>query len=194
MAGWIDGVSGGCPDSGYRKIKVDGRDYKASRLAWLYMTGAWPISEIDHVNGDRVDDRFCNLREAMPVQNSQNIRGGRNAAGLRGIKWDAPTGKWVAQISLYGKKPILGTSRLPARRTTPIARPRRSILAILHGRTPLILLALSTTSVRSIARRRRNSPPSSISTRHMRPPSGTHSASFPPAPRWRRRFPRWSQQ
>jgi HNH endonuclease len=57
---------------GYRQIKINGTLYKASRLAWLYVTGEWPDEDIDHRNRVRDDDRFENLRVATRQQNSRN--------------------------------------------------------------------------------------------------------------------------
>lgn len=51
------------PSGGYVAIGIKHRRYSASRLAWFYMTGRWPLHHIEHVNGDLVDDRFSNLRE-----------------------------------------------------------------------------------------------------------------------------------
>src|SRR6516164_9069354 len=49
---------------GYRQIRIDGRPYSASRLAWLYMTGKWPNSENSYINGKPSDTRWANLRKA----------------------------------------------------------------------------------------------------------------------------------
>ena len=57
---------------GYRIIRVGGRDYRSARLAWLYMTGAWPLQLVDHIDLNRVNDRWSNLRAArtplMPLR------------------------------------------------------------------------------------------------------------------------------
>lgn len=72
------------PD-GYRKIRIDGLAYQSSRLACLYMTGAWPVYEMDHDNRIRSDDRWSNLREATSSQNKYNKPQQDSALGLRGV-------------------------------------------------------------------------------------------------------------
>jgi hypothetical protein len=68
----VGGIAGVVHPHGYRYITVFGKRYKASRLAWLYTTGTWPQNQIDHINRDRLDDRFCNLREVTNAQNQHN--------------------------------------------------------------------------------------------------------------------------
>jgi len=97
-------------DSGYLMVKVQGRAYRQHRVAWLIMTGSWPAEEIDHINGDRSDNRLCNLREATRVQNAQNTARPRNATNdRRGVIWHKRAKKWVAQISVDGITRYLGT-------------------------------------------------------------------------------------
>lgn len=57
----------------YLRTQVDGRMYPVHRLAWFYMTGAWPEHLIDHINRDRMDNRWVNLRECTHAQNMKNI-------------------------------------------------------------------------------------------------------------------------
>lgn len=57
-------------DHGYRKLRVFGTEYYVHRLVWLLKTGSWPVYTIDHINNDRLDNRFENLRD-IPVQ--QNV-------------------------------------------------------------------------------------------------------------------------
>src|SRR5262245_40742197 len=54
---------------GYHQIRIGGRPYSASHLAWLYMTGKWPKAEISYVNGKPSDTRWANFREATSLQN-----------------------------------------------------------------------------------------------------------------------------
>lgn len=65
-------VAGSYNDQGYWRIKIDGKQYRANRLAWLMMKGGWPAHEVDHANGIRDDNRWDNLRAATRVQNEAN--------------------------------------------------------------------------------------------------------------------------
>jgi len=80
-------AGGGADCNGYLALGVMGRSYLAHRLAWLYITGQWPKFEIDHINGDRSDNRWCNLREADRQRNAQNQRRARsdNQTGFLGV-------------------------------------------------------------------------------------------------------------
>ena len=66
--------AGGLHGFGYRQIGLDYNKYLEHHLAWLYMTGEWPVDEIDHINNVRDDNRWCNLREANRSQNGHNKR------------------------------------------------------------------------------------------------------------------------
>lgn len=96
-AGWFDGK--------YWRIKLGGRLYKASRFAWLYVTGNWPISQIDHINCIKADDRFCNLRMATNAENCRN-RSRRNKTGFKGVS--EVRGGFVAHIMTNGVREYLG--------------------------------------------------------------------------------------
>lgn len=99
---------------GYVVIGVDGRVYKAHRLAWLYVHGIWPGKDIDHVNGIRSDNRVANLRLASPSENARNsIVSSRNSSGYRGVTFHKGMGKWRAQIRHNGKLVRLGFFERP---------------------------------------------------------------------------------
>ncbi len=94
---------------GYNQIHVCGRRYPAHRLAWLYMTGEWPQNDIDHINRNRSDNRWCNLREATRSQNNMN-RGPTkaNKSGFKGVSWSKCNSKWIARIKVGKKYKHLG--------------------------------------------------------------------------------------
>lgn len=94
---------------GYICIGINKRPYMAHRLAWLYVHGEWPREYIDHIDGDRANNRLSNLREATHVENQQNRKICRtNTSGLKGIAFDRNRGKWTAQITVNGKRVSLG--------------------------------------------------------------------------------------
>lgn len=67
-------VAGGVNGDGYRHVCVNRRMFKVHRLAWLLHFGAWPEHEIDHVNGQRDDNRIANLRDVPHALNQLNQR------------------------------------------------------------------------------------------------------------------------
>lgn len=85
--GSLSGRKAGSYDHGYWSISVDCKEYYAHRLAWLYVTGEWPKSKIDHKDCDRGNNRFDNLREASDEVNSQNLRAAQsnNGTGFLGV-------------------------------------------------------------------------------------------------------------
>jgi hypothetical protein len=87
-------VAGNVGADGYRKIRINGSLYVASRLAWLWMTGDWPENEIDHIDRDPSNDAWSNLREATSSQNKWN-RGGEGLRGIyrSGSRWWAMAGR-----------------------------------------------------------------------------------------------------
>lgn len=95
--------------SGYIEVSIDGVQHKAHRLAWLYMNGEWPESEIDHINGVRHDNRAANLRLATRAENMQNKRRyASNSSGVQGVCFHRATGKWSSSIQAGKKRYHLG--------------------------------------------------------------------------------------
>lgn len=95
---------------GYIKINLFKVTYAAHRLAWIYVTGRHPKKEIDHINGDRKDNRFCNLRESDRSQNQENQRRAMvtNKAGLLGVRTYNNRNIYGASICVKGNRIFLG--------------------------------------------------------------------------------------
>lgn len=95
--------------TGYVMMGVDGRLYKAHRLAWLYVYGEWPAKDLDHRDGNRANNAIGNLREATESQNAANSGLRRhNTSGFRGVSWNSRAGKWKAAIVVRGRTRHLG--------------------------------------------------------------------------------------
>lgn len=73
-SGWSSGAAfkGTVDNRGYLKINCDRMPISAHRLAWLLMTGEWPMQQIDHINRNKLDNSWCNLRLATSSQNTVN--------------------------------------------------------------------------------------------------------------------------
>lgn len=84
--------------SGYLTIFVLGKNRNAHRLAWLHYHGRWPCHNIDHINGNRQDNRIANLRDISQSHNLQNKHHSRGVSGLVGVK-RGKNGKWCASIT-----------------------------------------------------------------------------------------------
>jgi HNH endonuclease len=100
---WAGGRAGSIYKNGYRYIEFDGERWRAGRLAWLLVTGQRPTKQIDHINGDKGDDRFINLREASNGENKRNS--GLRVDNTSGYKCvSRRKDKWVAVVSLPWRK------------------------------------------------------------------------------------------
>jgi hypothetical protein len=105
----VGDVAGYVHQSGYRLIRVDSGRYLAHRLAWLYVYGAFPADGMDHINGDRADNRICNLREATDAENNQNKISERSGTSkYLGVSWSKRDNKWRATIHVNRKQHYLG--------------------------------------------------------------------------------------
>jgi HNH endonuclease len=94
---------------GYLRLRIDGRKHLQHRLAWLYMTGTNPNAEIDHIDGNRANNRLQNLRLASHSENQQNRSArSKNSSGLLGVTWHSKIGKFQSRIMHNHKAHHLG--------------------------------------------------------------------------------------
>ena len=96
----------------YIIIKLDHRRYLAHRLAWFYVTARWPDHEVDHRNGDGLDNRFYNLRTSTRAENAQNMRSHRDSASSF-VGVCKCRKKWRAAICVAGVNRHLGVFSTP---------------------------------------------------------------------------------
>ena len=114
------GTTAGCVGkTGYRRIRILGKPYRASRLAFLYMIGEWPTQEVDHINRNRDDNRWDNLRDVSRSENQKNksriprptatgsLHTMRRSGGM-GVSWHSKSRKWRASINIDSKKKWIG--------------------------------------------------------------------------------------
>lgn len=98
-AGNVAGYARANRNKKYWIIRVDGPNYSAHRLAWLYMTGLFPDDQVDHIDGNSLNNAWSNLRLARSVENSRNRKmDGRNTSGLKGAYWRKRERRWAAHI------------------------------------------------------------------------------------------------
>jgi hypothetical protein len=97
-------IAGSAYPSGYLYIQLKGARMLAHRVAFAFLYGRWPRPCCDHVNGNTLDNRACNLRECTVSQNSQNKRAHRNnKSGVKGVSWSKQNQRWTAEVVRDGK-------------------------------------------------------------------------------------------
>jgi hypothetical protein len=99
----------GSIQKGYLYIGLAGRSYASHRLTFLYMIGEFPPEEVDHINRNRLDNRWDNLRPATHSENNRNKRINRNnTSGKMGVVWHKRKQRWEARISSNDIRRCLG--------------------------------------------------------------------------------------
>jgi len=88
---------------GYITIRLQGRVYPAHRLIFLYMEGRWPVALIDHIDQQKDNNSWANLREVSPLENMRNMKLAKNnTSGVTGVHYSKFHKKWIASISIRG--------------------------------------------------------------------------------------------
>jgi hypothetical protein len=84
----------------YLNIRVCDSKFKAHRVAWLLFHGNWPVGDIDHIDGDGLNNRIDNLRDVSRQLNTRNSRlSSNNTTGVNGVTFRKDTNKWMARGS-----------------------------------------------------------------------------------------------
>jgi hypothetical protein len=105
----IGTIAGIVTPHGYRYIQLAEKKYAAHRLVWLIETGSFPSKHLDHIDGNKLNNCFANLREVTVKQNSENkIAQKNNQLGIRGVCFNKRLGKYIAQIQHNGKNNHIG--------------------------------------------------------------------------------------
>jgi hypothetical protein len=104
------GKIAGYKSRGYIKIQIDGLEFMAHRIIWKIVTKFDPSHmQVDHINGNKSDNRFLNLRLASNAENAMNRSiSARNTTGYKGVSYSNHRKKWVATIRIDGKSIYLG--------------------------------------------------------------------------------------
>lgn len=93
----------------YINITVDGKRYKAHRLIWIWHYGHISKPEIDHIDGNGLNNRIENLREATRYENAKNLKKHPSSkSGVTGVSFCKDRNKWQCYIQINGKRVSLG--------------------------------------------------------------------------------------
>lgn len=98
----------------YWHIKIDGRPFKRSHLVFLVANGRWPEPQVDHIDGNSLNDRLDNLREVTTTQNAWNHKGRTKSSDLpMGVRLVAKSGRFQARIACNKQMHHLGAYDTP---------------------------------------------------------------------------------
>jgi len=100
--------AGGIQNAGYVFVKIQDKKYRVHRLIFLMQRGYLP-KILDHIDGDRTNNKIENLRAADAAQNRYNSKLSKSStSGIKGVYWHKPVEKWAAEIKVNGKRKRLG--------------------------------------------------------------------------------------
>lgn len=122
LAGGVDKISG------YWRVRYNGKNYQAHRLAWLIYHGKEPDGVIDHIDGNKLNNAIANLRDVSSSVNLQNQKKSKtdNRVGLLGVS-ELKNGKFVARITLNKETKIVGYFTTPEEAHTAYLTVKREL-------------------------------------------------------------------
>lgn len=104
--------AGASREDGYRSIAIGAKSVLAHRIAWILHYGVNPPAFVDHVNGNKSDNRISNLRLATKAQNGFNKgKAKANTSGWKGVYLHRKSGLWTSRIRVNGSTISLGYFR-----------------------------------------------------------------------------------
>lgn len=109
-ARWANKYTGSISDEGYFLVKVNHKTYKAHRIAFLYMEGYFPENQVDHIDRNKLNNKWDNLREVSNQCNQQNCNISKNnTSGVCGVSFNKRSGKWVVRIGVLWQRLCIGS-------------------------------------------------------------------------------------
>lgn len=94
---------------GYYQGAIFNSPHLIHRVIWAMVNGEWPSDQVDHINGDKLDNRPENLRDVTSQENLRNQKMYcNNTSGHTGVRWYKGRRKWRATIHVSGKRTHLG--------------------------------------------------------------------------------------
>lgn len=93
----------------YLQARIQKENFLIHRLIWFIEKGEWPKHQIDHIDGNGLNNKIQNLRDVPVSEQSKNLsRRETNTSGVTGVTWNKNIRKWVAQISVNNEAKYLG--------------------------------------------------------------------------------------
>jgi len=93
----------------YKSLGLNGKSYQVHRIIYLLMTGSFPKADIDHIDGNGLNNLWANLREVSHQENQKNMKlPAHNTSGTIGVYWNKRSKRWLACIGVAGKQKYIG--------------------------------------------------------------------------------------
>jgi hypothetical protein len=109
---YTDTEAGAIDGKGYLSINVLGRLYIGHRVIWAMVHGKWPTHQIDHIDGNRLNNRIENMRDVTSQDNGMNAAmNSKNTSGHAGVYLNKRSNLWCAQMKHLGRTYHLGSGR-----------------------------------------------------------------------------------